>query len=142
MIAFLIKISPTLWPFLKELLVGNKSPRGGVASTPLFRIGVITFIVLVVFGGVVYDTVKTLYLSNREYMLNNGALQQSELTYKRQSEQLYLENKELRQNNINLERDVSSTNAKLAYANEDRERMTATIKELREALDKAKGTNK
>lgn len=132
MTGLLFKLIPTLWPFLKEVFGGgNKRTRGGHKSTPVFRYIAIFTIIYLVSGVVVFDVIKTLYTANQGYLVTTATLKQSEVESKGRIQALEAENNTLKMINIAHERDLSAANAKAAFAESERVRLTDENRDLR-----------
>jgi len=126
MVSLLIKLVPTLWPFLKELFGGNGRPRGGKQKSPVFKYIAIFLIIIAIAGAVSYDVIKTLYTANQGYMLEHASLKQGARMDSERIKALEAENAEIKKANVALGRDLSAANAKLDFLQpEDQRQKTA-----------------
>lgn len=76
-----LKLLPTIWPFLKELLLGSRRTRGGKPQSIAFRVFVLVAVFVAVFVGIGFDFVKTLYVSNDTLQTELRQLKNDERDY-------------------------------------------------------------
>lgn len=132
MLGALIRILPTLWPFLLEI-IGFKSnkTRGGVTKSPARRAFMFSMLIYFIMAIAVYDITWRLYRENHHLVIQASEDAASAKHTNLKIVALEAELSELKRDHIVTERDLSAANAKLDFAIYERQRLEGELKEER-----------
>lgn len=134
MLGALIRILPTLWPFILEILgIKANKTRGGAKPSGVRRVLLFCLILFILLAGVVYDITWKLIVENQKLVISASENAAVVKESKMRLEVLEAELRVLKEDHIASEREIAAAKAKLDFAVIERQRLEVELKELRSA---------